>query len=145
MNTLPALRGMSDLSGNITHSVKVGQKQRELTTEAALVQSAAFSKAFLQDLPSRIALEKARHGNYRAAVEILTILAGLAVAKAIGPKTNDDGTPGTWKKGAVLNLAEKTLDKPAGAKGFSTKALRIRSFASALIEALTAPMEKAPE
>lgn len=127
-----AIKSLGDVQGSATHAIKVGKSTVELTTEAALVKSAAFRKLFLTTLPTQLAFEKAAHGNYRAAVEILGIVAGKAVVKAIGPSGD-----APWKKGAVLNLAEKVLDKPAGAKGYTSSQLVVRSLAKAIIERLT--------
>lgn len=126
------IRSIGDVQGNATHAITVGKSTVELTTEAALVKSAAFRKLFLTTLPTQLAFEKAAHGNYRAAVEILGLVAGKAVVKAIGPSGE-----APWKKGAVLNLAEKVLDKPAGAKGYTSSQLVVRSLAKAIIERLT--------
>lgn len=127
-----AVKSLGDMQGNATHAIKVGKSEVTLTTEAALVKSATFRKLFLQSVPTQIAFSKAAHGNYRAAVEILSIVAGKAVTKAIGPAEGQ-----AWKKGAVLNLAEKVLDKPAGAKGYTASQLTVRSLAKALTERLT--------
>lgn len=127
---------LSDTKANGLHHVSIGKKSVELTTEAAMVASSAFAKLYMQSVPTMLAFEKASHGNYRAAVEILSLAAPAAAIKFLAPK---EGTP--WKKGAVLTLAEKVLEREATGKGYTKKQLVARSLATALLEKLAAREE----
>lgn len=130
-NALTLVQGLSDVHGNGTHSITIGKTTKTLTTEAGLVASASFRKLFLSSLPTQVAFEKATHGNYRAAVEIMGLVVGKAAMNFLQPKEGEQ-----WKKGAVLMLAEKVLEKAAGAKGYSQKQLVVRSLAKAITEQL---------
>jgi hypothetical protein len=139
---------LGDTKGNATHALTIGKKTANLTTEAALVASASFRTLFMQSVPSMLAFEKAKHGNYRAAVEIMSLVAAKAVVQLLEPAPIKDvnGTrPGQWKKGSVITLAEQVMKKEAGAKGFTKKQLLVRSLATAIIEGLDkAPPADAP-
>jgi hypothetical protein len=126
-----SLATLSDTAANGLHQIAVGKKTKELTTEAALVSSAAFAKLFLSSVPTMLAFEKATHGNYRAAVEILSLAAHSTAIKFLQPKEGQ-----SWKKGAVLTLAEKVLERESGAKGYTKKQLVARSLARALVDKL---------
>lgn len=130
-----ALATLTDTGSNGIHAVTIGKKTVQLTTEAALVSSAAFAKLFMQSVPTMLAFEKAGHGNYRAAVEILSLAAPAAAIKFLTPKD------GTWKKGSVLTLAEKVLEREPTGKGYTKKQLVARSLAKAIVEQLTAKEE----
>jgi hypothetical protein len=128
-----AIATLTDTKTNGLHNVAIGKRSVTLTTEAALVGSAAFAKLFLQSVPTMLAFEKAGHGNYRAAVEIMALAAPAAAMKFLAPKAGE-----AWKKGAVLTLAEKVLEREAGAKGYTKKQLVARSLAKAIVESLAA-------
>lgn len=127
-----AIATLTDTKTNGVHTVTIGKKTTELTTEAAMVASAAFAKLFMQSVPTMLAFEKAGHGNYRAAVEIMALAAPAAAMKFLTPKD------GAWKKGSVLTLAEKVLEREATGKGYTKKQLVARSLAKAIVEQLAA-------
>ena len=127
-----AIATLTDTKTNGVHSVAIGKKTVELTTEAAMVASASFAKLFMQSVPTMLAFEKAGHGNYRAAVEIMALAAPAAALKFLTPKD------GAWKKGSVLTLAEKVLEREATGKGYTKKQLVARSLAKAIVEQLAA-------
>ena len=130
-----AIATLTDTKTNGVHSVAIGKKTVELTTEAAMVASASFAKLFMQSVPTMLAFEKAGHGNYRAAVEIMALAAPAAALKFLTPKD------GAWKKGSVLTLAEKVLEREATGKGYTKKQLVARSLAKAIVEQLAAKEE----
>lgn len=125
-----ALATLSDTKTNGVHNITIGKKTVELTTEAAMVSSAAFAKLFMSSVPTMLAFEKAGHGNYRAAVEIMALAAPAAAMKFLTPKD------GAWKKGSVLTLAEKVLEREPTGKGYTKKQLVARSLAKAIVEQL---------
>jgi hypothetical protein len=131
-----ALATLTDAKSNGVHQLTIGKKTVSLTTEAALVTSSAFAKMFMQSVPTMLAFEKAGHGNYRAAVEIMSLCAPAAAIKFLTPKD------GVWKKGSVLTLAEKVIEREATGKGYTKKQLVARSLAKAIIERLTAKEEE---
>jgi hypothetical protein len=130
-----AIATLTDTKSNGVHSVTIGKKSVELTTEAAMVASSAFAKLFMQSVPTMLAFEKAGHGNYRAAVEILALAAPAAAMKFLQPKD------GVWKKGSVLTLAEKVIEREPTGKGYTKKQLVARSLATAIITKLAAKEE----
>ena len=125
-----AIATLTDTKTNGVHTVTIGKKTTELTTEAAMVASASFAKLFMQSVPTMLAFEKAGHGNYRAAVEIMALAAPAAAMKFLTPKD------GAWKKGSVLTLAEKVVEREATGKGYTKKQLVARSLAKAIVEQL---------
>lgn len=127
-----AIATLTDTKTNGVHSVAIGKKTVELTTEAAMVASASFAKLFMRSVPTMLAFEKAGHGNYRAAVEIMALAAPAAAMKFLTPQD------GAWKKGSVLTLAEKVLEREATGKGYTKKQLVARSLAKAIVEQLAA-------
>jgi hypothetical protein len=128
-----SIANLTDTTNNGVHTITVGKGTKEMTTEAALVSSPAFAKLFLASVPTMLAFDKAAHGNYRAAVEIMALGADKATMTFLQPKPGQQ-----WKKGSVLTLAEKVLDRESGAKGYTKKQLVARSLAKAITDKLSA-------
>lgn len=120
----------ADTAGNSIVAVDHGKKGTvQCTIEAALVGSAAFAKRYVSEVPVAAAFVKATHGNFRAAVEIVSLGASAAILKTVAPH---DGKP--WTKGRLLLLCELVLDREAPAKGWTSKPQTARALARKLQE-----------
>lgn len=120
----------TDTEGNSIVPVRHGAKgEVQCTIEAALVGNAAFAKRYISEVPAASAFVKATHGNFRAAVEIVSLGASAVILKNVAPHA---GKP--WTKGRLLLLCELVLDREPPAKGWPAKAQAARALARKLQE-----------
>lgn len=121
--------------------LKVGKNVRNITAETAIAIGHKEAMLAMQNLAFKAAFLNARHGRYRAAVEILQFAAAPAQFKAVAP------ADGNWNKKRLGMLVEMILGraKPKSGK-WTAKALIGRHMATlldALIEGKPLPPEYA--
>lgn len=129
------------IATDTTFSLKVGKNTRDIAAETALVIGHKGAMLAIRNLAFKAAFLNARHGRYRAAVEILQFAAAPAQFKAVAP------ADGNWNKKRLGMLVEMILGRATPKSGkWTAKALVGRHMATlldALIEGKPLPPEYA--
>lgn len=126
------------------YAVKVGQKVRMFSPEALMVAGGAQAAQLLKEAGFALALQKARNGSFRAAVEIISFAATPAQIKAMTPAEKNGQI--TWTKARVTALAELVLERnpPSSGKGWTAKALKGRTMCQLMIDIDKVPAPVTP-
>jgi hypothetical protein len=112
------------------YAIKVGTKERLVTAETVMVKGGKMAAGLLAEVGFASAYTKAQHGNFRAAVEIMSFGATPSQVKGLAPQPNATGQV-VWTRARVAMLAELVLDrKPADDKAWSKQALKGRTMAT---------------
>lgn len=110
-------------------ALKVGTTTKQVVAETMMVLGGKQSAELMREAGYALAMHKAKNGNYRAAVEIVSLAASKAIVKVCAPA---EGT--AWNKASTMFLCQKTLEiKPKEGKGFGPKALKGRVMAQQLL------------
>jgi hypothetical protein len=97
------------------YAVKIGTKVKAVAPETLMVLGGKVAAQMLQEAGFATAYAKARAGNYRAAVEIMSLAAHPSQVKATTPPS------GVWTKARVTMLAELVLERVCTTKNGWTK------------------------
>lgn len=111
-------------------AIKVGTTTKNVLAETLMVLGGKQAGELMREAGYALAVHKAQHGNYRAAVEIVSLAASKALLKVCAPQEG-----GTWNKASTMFLCQKVLEvKPKEGKGFGPKVLKGRVMAQTLID-----------
>ena len=114
-----------------TFALTTGKKVTHVELETAFVVGGKQAATFIKHHGIQSAITKAKNGYYKAAAEIIGFAADAATKKFCAPAEGQ-----AWKKGAIIMLAEKTLERPSGAKGYTGKQIEGRRMARMVLDAL---------
>lgn len=129
-NATTALSVFDPAAGTREFAVKVGTTSKLVTAETLMVMGGKQAAELMKEAGYAIAVHKAQAGNYRAAVEIVSLAATKALLKVCAPAEGS-----TWNKASTMFLCQKTLEvKPKEGKGFGPKVLKGRVMAQTLID-----------
>lgn len=111
-------------------AIKVGTTTKTIVAETLMVMGGKQAAELMKEAGYAIAMHKAQHGNYRAAVEIVSLAASKALLKVCAPQEG-----AAWNKASTMFLCQKTLEvKPKEGKGFGPKVLKGRVMAQQLLD-----------
>lgn len=131
MSQVTALSVFDPAAQTREFAIKVGTTTKHVTAETLMVMGGKQAAELMKEAGYAIAIAKAQHGNYRAAVEIVSMAATKALVKVCAPTTEG----GAWTKANTMFLCQKVLEiKPKEGKGFGPKALKGRVMAQHLID-----------
>lgn len=131
MSQVTALSVFDPAAQTREFAIKVGTTTKHVTAETLMVMGGKQAAELMKEAGYAIAITKAQHGNYRAAVEIVSLAATKALVKVCAPATEG----GAWTKANTMFLCQKVLEiKPKEGKGFGPKALKGRVMAQHLID-----------
>ena len=110
-------------------TIRRGKTLKAVELATALVIGGKHVAEQMKEAGFALAVKKAENGNYRAAVEILALGVTAGTVKALAPEEGK-----FWTKNRVGLLAEKVMERPSGAKGYSKAQRSARTMAQIILK-----------